>query len=114
MIRRVLFTTFAALTLAAALAARQNKAQVDRGMNVFAESKCSICHSIRDQGNKKGPLDDVGSKLTADEIRQWIVTPKEMAEKMKAERKPAMRAFPNLPKDDLDSLAAYLLTLKKK
>jgi hypothetical protein len=29
----------------------------------------------------KGPLDGVGSKLSADEIRAWIVTPAEMTKK---------------------------------
>ena len=92
----------------------QNKAQTDRGTKVYADSKCSVCHSIGDQGNKKGPLDDVGSKLKADEMRQWIVTPKEMTEKTKAERKPVMKAYANLPGQDLDALVAYLQMLKKK
>ena len=35
-----------------------------------------------------------------------------MATKTKAERKPVMKAYPNLPKDDLDGLVAYLQSLK--
>ena len=113
MLQRVPLTALGT-ALFAASAFAENPAQTDRGAKIYADSKCSVCHSIGDQGNKKGPLDGVGIKLKADEIRQWIVTPKEMTEKTKADRKPPMRAFANLPKDDLDALVAYLLTLKKK
>ena len=86
----------------------------DKGAAVFAAQKCSLCHSLDGKGNAKGPLDDVGSKLTADEIRQWIVMPAEMGAKAKATRKPAMKAFPSLPKEDLDALVAFLHARKKK
>ena len=84
-----------------------------RGKQVYADSKCSICHSVAGAGNKKGPLDDVGSRLSAADIRLWITNAPEMAAKAKAERKPAMKAYPNLAKEDLDALVAYLGTLKK-
>ena len=83
-------------------------------MKVYADQKCAFCHAIDQKGNAKGPLDDVGLKLTADQIRAWIVTPTETAEKSKATRKPPMKAPSNLAKDDLDALVAYLQTLKKK
>lgn len=86
---------------------------VDQGQKVFAAQKCTICHSIAGQGNKKGPLDGVGAKLPADEIRQWIVNAPEMAAKVKAERKPPMKSYAGLPKDELDALVAYLSGLKK-
>jgi mono/diheme cytochrome c family protein len=90
-------------------AAAQDAAQ---GQKVFADQRCNLCHSIAGKGNAKGPLDDVGSKLSADEIRMWITDAKGMTEKTKAERKPAMRQY-NLPKADVDALVAYLSTLKK-
>jgi mono/diheme cytochrome c family protein len=87
---------------------------IERGMKVYADQKCAVCHSIGGQGNAKGALDDVGSRLSADEIRMWIVSPAEMTKKTKAERKPPMRAYPNLAKEDVDALVAYMLSLKKK
>jgi mono/diheme cytochrome c family protein len=86
----------------------------NRGEAVYTAQKCSVCHSLDGKGNAKGPLDDVGSKLTADEIRQWMVNPAEMTAKTKAARKPPMRAYPNLPKEDLDALVAFLAAKKKK
>jgi len=94
-------------------AASAQSAAVDRGQKVFAAQKCTICHSVAGQGNKKGLLDGVGSKLSADEIRQWLVNAPEMAAKSKAERKPAMKAYASLAKEDLDALVAYLQSLKK-
>jgi mono/diheme cytochrome c family protein len=102
-----------AMGLAAGSAAFAQDAKVTRGQKVFTDQKCSLCHSIGGHGNAKGPLDDVGSKLSADEIRQWITNAKEMTAKTKATRKPEMKQF-TLPKDDVDALVAYLQTLKGK
>ena len=97
------------LTAGPALAGQDAK----RGEAVYAEQKCSLCHAVAGKGNAKGSLDGVGTKLTAAEIREWIVNTKEMTAKTKAERKPPMRAYPNLPAADVDALVAYLQTLKK-
>ncbi len=95
--------------MAAAAAAQDLKA---KGEQVYTAQKCSLCHSIAGKGNAKGPLDGVGSKLSADEIRSWIVDAKGMTEKTKATRKPVMKAY-SLPKEDVDALVAYLSSLKK-
>jgi len=92
----------------------QDKAAVDKGMKVYAEQKCALCHSIAGKGMAKGPLDGVGTKLTAAQIREWITDPKAMTTKMKAERKPVMKEYKALPKEDVDALVAYMLTLTKK
>ena len=104
------------LGMFAALAspAYAQNAAVERGAKVYAESKCTMCHSIAGKGNAKGSLDAVGTKLKADEIRQWVVDPETMREKTKAERKPNMKAYASLAKDDVDALVAYLQTLKGK
>jgi mono/diheme cytochrome c family protein len=105
----------AGLTLiSSAPAVAKDTTNVERGQAVFGEQKCALCHSVGGKGNPKGSLDDVGSKLTADDMRQWLVSPKEMGEKSKATRKPPMKSFAALPKADIDALVAYLQTLKKK
>ena len=95
----------------AAIASAQN-AKAAKGQQLFVDQKCTLCHSIGDKGNKKGPLDDVGSKLSSAEIHSWITDPKGMTAKSKATRKPEMKSY-TLPKDDVDALVAYLSTLKK-
>jgi len=109
--KRVLITAALALGLGT-VGFAQDKAQVDKGMKVYTDQKCSLCHSIGGHGNAKGPLDGVGAKLKADEIRQWITDAKGMAAKTKAARTPAMKQY-TLPKDEVDALVAYLGTLKE-
>jgi mono/diheme cytochrome c family protein len=99
----------AVLTLAIAGSARAQ----DKGAQVFTDQKCSICHSIGGKGNAKGVLDNVGSQLSADEIRAWITDAKGMTAKTKPTRKPEMRAY-SLSKEDVDALVTYLSAMKKK
>lgn len=91
----------------------QDAAKIDQGKKLFADNKCSLCHSIGGQGGKIAPLDGVGSKLKADEIQKWITDPKSAAAAAHSTKKPPMKTYPNLTKDDVDALTAYLLTLKK-
>lgn len=91
-------------------AAAQDAALVEKGKTVYETQRCALCHAIGGRGNAKGPLDDVGARLSAADLRKWIVSPKEM--KSATNRKPDMRAYPNLPAADLDALVAYMLSLK--
>jgi mono/diheme cytochrome c family protein len=91
----------------------QDAKKVERGKAVYGEQKCKLCHQVGGEGNAKGPLEGVGSKLKRDEIKEWIVNPQAMTEKHKATRKPAMKAYPNLSADDLDALVTYMESLKK-
>jgi mono/diheme cytochrome c family protein len=107
--RAVMLTVVMCAGVAASAAAQDAKA---KGQQLFTDQKCTLCHSIGDKGNKKGPLDDVGSKLSSAEIREWITDAKGMTAKMKTTRKPEMKAY-SLPKEDVDALVAYLSSLKK-
>lgn len=81
-------------------------ADVKHGREVYAQQKCVLCHSIAGVGNKKTPLDGVGSKLNAEQIKKWIKSSKETKPDTK------MKAYPNLPEGDLDDLTAFILSLK--
>ncbi len=95
--------------LSAVPAAAQDKVQ--QGGALFSSQKCTLCHSVGAQGNKKGPLDGVGKKLTADDIRQWITSPDAMRAKTKATRTPPMKNL-KLSKDQVDALVAFLVAQK--
>jgi mono/diheme cytochrome c family protein len=105
---------FLGMLASAAPVSAQDQARVERGIKVFADSRCSMCHSVAGKGNSKGVLDGIASKLSAGEIREWIVNPQKMSEQAKSTRKPPMKPFASMPKDDLDALVAYLMTLKGK
>jgi mono/diheme cytochrome c family protein len=96
-----------------ALAGDRQDAGADKGKAVYAAQKCSMCHAIAGTGGKTSALDGVGKKLSAADIRAWIVTPKEMEAKSKSTKKPAMPdRYAKLPAADLDALVAYLASLK--
>jgi len=117
MIRRLVVIGVAGLALAVGAAA-QDAAKIEKGKKVYAEAKpmaCKACHAVGGVGNAKGSLDGVGSKLKAEDIKAWMRTPKDMAAKAKADRKPPMPAYPpeKVSDEDLDALTAYMLSLKK-
>jgi mono/diheme cytochrome c family protein len=111
-----LVTTFGAVALYAMTvpAHAQSPELIAKGQAVYTAQKCSLCHSIEGKGQAKGPLDDVGGKLKVEDIREWIVNPAKMTKEHNATRKPAMKAYSNLPKEDLEALVAYMASLKKK
>lgn len=87
-----------------------------KGAEVFAAQKCSMCHSVAGKGGKLA-LDGAGSKLaglSAADIAEWITKPVDAAKKHASTAKPPMRAYPNLPKADLDNLVAYMQSIAKK
>ena len=106
----------AVVTFATGLAARPAMAQDDaakKGEQVYAAQKCQTCHSIAGKGKKQNPLDGVGKKLSADEIKAWIVTPTEMTKKSASTKKPPMpNRYSKLPAADIDALVAYMVSLK--
>jgi mono/diheme cytochrome c family protein len=98
--------------LAMPMAAAAQDAKVTKGAEVYAAQKCAMCHSIGDKGNKKGPLDGVGSKLSAADVKAWMTDAKGMTAKTKATRKPDMKSYTLAP-DELDAIVAYMMSLKK-
>ena len=107
---RIGILMFTLTGLAAGAAAAQDAAA---GAKIYTDQKCSLCHSVAGKGNAKGALDEVGSTLSADDIRAWITDAHGMTAKTKAARKPAMKES-TLPKEDVDGLVAYLSAMKKK
>jgi mono/diheme cytochrome c family protein len=116
MTRKVLLWT--ALVLVVGLigpdaAAGQDAALIKKGQEVYAAQKCAVCHSIGGVGKKTSPLDGVGKKLSAEEIRDWILKPAEMTKKTNSTKKPVMPAkYSKLPAADVDALVAYMQSLK--
>ena len=109
------FVTMGSLVVFALMisAGPANAQDAKKGEQVYAAQKCSICHAIAGKGSKTNPLDGVGTKLSAADIRAWIVSPVEAAAKAKSTKKPPMPAkYGSLPAADLDGLVAYMQSLK--
>ena len=112
MTRSLILTT---LVLAVGFATARPAAGQDakKGLEVYTAQKCQLCHAIAGKGSKTNPLDGVGAKLSAEDIKQWITHPVEAAAKAKSTKKPPMPAkYGTLPAADIDALVAYMLSLK--
>jgi len=107
------FILVSAIALVVALPRPAAAQDAKKGEAVYAAQKCSMCHSIAGKGGKASALDGVGGKLSADDLRQWIVNPKEAAAKANSTKKPPMpNKYDKLPKADIDALVAYMQSLK--
>jgi cytochrome c oxidase subunit 2 len=104
-------TGAAVVTLAAAFAILRARPAATRpaaavpaaaGAEVYARLGCPACHALRGTGNPRRSLDGVGSRLSRDDIRTWIVDPQRM--------KPGVRkpAYADLPAAELDAVLDYL------
>lgn len=103
----------AAAVVFANSAAAQDAALIKKGQDIYTAQKCQLCHSVAGKGSKVSPLDGVGKKLSADDIKQWITHPTDMAAKAKSTKKPPMQnKYASLPAGDLDALVAYMASLK--
>lgn len=110
--KRIAWITLGIVALTTTAPVFAQDAKVKKGAELFVSQKCTKCHSIAGKGNAKGKLDEVGSKLTPAEIKQWLEDPATMATKQKETRKPPMKKTPMSAADE-DALVAYLSTLKK-
>jgi mono/diheme cytochrome c family protein len=108
-----LFITAIAVALVAGVPQAARAQDAKHGAQVYVAQKCSVCHAIAGKGGKSSPLDGVGAKLSAADIREWIVEPVAMAKKSNSTKKPAMpKRYDKLPAADLDGLVAYMQSLK--
>ena len=121
--RYVMAMVMAGLLGGGVVAAQQTAAApdpklVEAGKKLYETQKCIQCHMIEGKGGtltKQFPLDGVGAKLPAADIRRWLTHPAEMEAKLPTQPKlkMSMRKYVLTPAD-LDALVAYMLTLKEK
>ena len=108
MIRR--FAILAVAFAVAGVASADDAAMIEKGKTVFESTKppCKTCHNA-----KKNPLDNFGAAGTTEDVKAWLRTPKEMF--AKTGKKGAKPTFgPNkISDEDLDALAAYVVSLNK-
>jgi cytochrome c553 len=100
---------FALVVLTASFAASAFAGDAEAGKAVFDAAKpaCKSCHT-----DAKNSLAKTGAENSADELKAWIRTPKDMI--AKKGRKGIMPAYPagKISDGDLDNLVAYMATMK--
>ena len=78
----------------------------ERGRELFVEKECTTCHTVGGQGGDLGPdLDQVGRRLRADYLPEWIRNPRNFRPTTE------MPSFEGT-EDELNAIVSYLLTLE--
>lgn len=109
--KRTLLVMAGALFVASGVLGAQS-ALVQKGTALYEGQGCPRCHQVAGKGSTLSVLDGVGSRLTADEMRQWLTDPDRMAATLPKKPVIIMKRYA-LPDADLDALVAYLQTLKQ-
>ncbi len=97
-------------------AAFAQDAKVEAGKAAYTTYKCATCHQIKGTGGKlASALDGVATKLSAADIKKWLIDPAAMEAKLPT--KPKMLMSTNLKTKkitpaEFEALEAYLATLK--
>ncbi len=102
-----------ALSLSNPAAQTLDPASVREGQRIYDAEKCSACHQVAGRGNKRFPLDGVGTRLPAADIRRWFTHTVEMEARLPTQPaiKLSAKKFTFTPAE-LDALVAYLRSLK--
>ncbi len=90
-------------------------AKVAAGEKLYAEQKCATCHQIKGVGNKMSPLDGVGAKLPAEDLRRWFTNAADMEATLPKKPMLSMASYlktHKLTDAQIDALVAYMRTLK--
>jgi mono/diheme cytochrome c family protein len=109
--RRMLLPIALTMFAVAGLGAQDAK-KAAAGKALYDKNGCAKCHQVAGKGSKMSPLDGVGSKLSAAEIKQWLTDPDTMTAKL-AKKPAAKMKKVELPAADIDALVEYMLSLKK-
>jgi mono/diheme cytochrome c family protein len=112
--KSILTVLVSALFLAGATTlAAQDAKKIEAGKKIYEAQKCATCHMIAGKGNKMYPLDGVGAKLSAADIKKWFTHTAEMEAALA--KKPTLKMSSkkyDLKDADLDALVAYMQSLK--
>ena len=105
--RRIMIVGVAVLSLAFAGSGLAADAAAGKTVYEAAKPACKTCHT-----DAKNPLAKAGAENSADELKAWVRTPKDMiAKKSKKGIMPAYGAD-KISDADLENLVAYLGTMK--
>ena len=112
--RRVLPVALVSLLGSGAWALAQDTRQIEAGRKIYEAEGCAKCHMIAGRGNRMFPLDGVGSKLSAEDIKRWLTHTAQMEDALP--KAPAIKMSTrkyDFNDADLKAIVAFLTSLKK-
>lgn len=85
--------------------------RIETGRQIYKQQSCGLCHSIAGQGNPRNPLDGVGSKRSASELRNFITGADTLQGILTTSTRKMKQKYRELSADDLDALVIYMQSL---
>ncbi|MDI6748229.1 MAG: c-type cytochrome [Rhodocyclaceae bacterium] len=82
------------------------------GRKIYQAEGCPLCHAIAGEGNPRYPLDGVGDRLEALELRDWILATGAVATLLPRRAAIMKEDYRDLGADEIDALVAYLSGLR--
>lgn len=85
---------------------------VARGGDLYEALSCSRCHRVDGQGNPRSPLDGVGARRPASELRDWLTGGGSARDRLPRSVVRTKGEFTALAPEELDALVEYLSSLR--
>ena len=89
-----------------------NSEHIEAGRQVYKQQACARCHSIAGKGNSRNPLDGVGTRRTADELRNWMIGADTIQGSVPESVFKLKKTYRGLSDHDLDTLVIYMQSLR--
>ncbi|MCF8475107.1 MAG: cytochrome c [Emcibacter sp.] len=90
------------------IATTDNLNHILAGRQIYKQNGCQLCHSIAGEGNPRNPLDNIATKHSGEEIRDWITGADTLKEKLPSHIYNSKQRYKSLSQDDLNNLIIYL------
>jgi len=85
---------------------------VARGRDVYDGQACARCHALEGGGNPRSPLDGVGARRSASDLRAWVTGSGPAREELTRSTLRTKRGFAELPEAQIEALVAFLSSLR--
>lgn len=86
---------------------------VAAGRLIYEQQSCARCHSIAGEGHPRNPLDGVGVRREAAELRDWITGAETLRGALAPSTLELKQAYGELPDAALEDLVSYLRSLRR-
>lgn len=83
------------------------------GRLTYARHDCASCHAISGRGNPRHPLDGVGERRSAEELREYVTATGAAANKLSDTTVRRKARYREIPADEMTALINYLSTLSE-
>jgi len=82
------------------------------GQQIYQQLTCARCHSIADEGSPRNPLDGVGARRSAEQLRDWITGADALQGIMPDRALRMKQPYKALSDEELDALVSYMQSLR--